>query len=127
MTTPYVLEFTIQGLPPTQNASSRGRLRDRIQMKQDWKLRVWAELQGKKPRRPLPRAKLTLVRGSRTRPDFDGLTSSFKVIIDALRQQGVLLDDRHENIDVPDYRWEPAPARDGFIRVRVEEIVEIEP
>lgn len=121
---PYVLEFTIPGLPPTQNGATRGKLKERFRVKSEWKMLVWAAIQGKKPRKPLARAKLTLIRGSRTRPDFDGLTSSFKVVIDALRQQGVLLDDRHENIGVPDYQWTPSPARCGYIRVIIEELVE---
>lgn len=75
----------------------------------------------KKPPAPLQHAKLTLLRASSVEPDYDGLVSGFKHVIDCLVEAGILINDKRENIGVPDYLWEKAPMGKGFIRVTVEE------
>lgn len=95
----YRLEIEIPGLPETTN-----------------------EVLAMRPRAPIARASLTLTRCSTTRPDPDGLTSSFKHIIDGLVKSGVLADDRHENIGFPTYLWEQAPRGKGCIRIQLIEV-----
>src|SRR3954469_12425023 len=105
MTKPYVLEFEIPGLPETTNEVLAMRLRTRMNRKAYWKSIVWQLVSGRRPPIPIKRARLTLIRCSRTRPDPDGLTSSFKHVIDALVVARVLENDRHENIGFPNYDW----------------------
>lgn len=69
-------------------------------------------------------ARLQLIRHSQTEPDFDGLVSSFKPIIDGLVISGVLENDRSANIGQPDYHWEYAPPKAGKITVRIFEVAE---
>lgn len=76
----------------------------------------------KKPRAPLERAKLTLTRASAVEPDYDGLVSSFKHIIDALVEGGILVNDKTENIGKPDYQWVVAARNKGCIKVKIEEV-----
>lgn len=122
--TPYRLELTIPGLPKTTNAKRAfGHWTQYYTEAVKWKKNILPYLTSKKPRSPLPKAKLTLTRGSSVEPDFDGLVSSFKHIIDGLVDAGILVNDKRENIGQPEYRWEKAPREKGFIRVVVEEII----
>lgn len=120
--TRFILELEIPGLPETTNEVLAMRLKARMSRKRYWKYMVWAYTANTKPVRPLKRAKLTLIRCSTTRPDPDGLTSTFKHIIDGLVESKILENDRYENIGFPTYDWERAPANHGKIKVRVEEI-----
>jgi hypothetical protein len=87
-----------------------------------WKEQVMYVVAGKKPPEPLKQAKLTLTRFSTTRPDPDGLTSSFKHIIDGLVLSGILEDDDHDHIGFPTYLWEKVPPKQGKIKIIVEGI-----
>lgn len=118
----FRLEIDIPGLPETVNQILAMSLRARMRQKKEWKNIVWMLTAGKRPTEPLKRAKLTLIRHSTTRPDPDGLTSSFKHIIDGLVIARVLENDRYENISFPNYDWSHAPAGKGHCTVIVEEI-----
>jgi hypothetical protein len=65
---------------------------------------------------------LTLTRGSSVQPDYDGLVSGFKHVIDGLVLAKVLINDDQETIGIPEYKWVKADPKEGFIRVTVEEI-----
>lgn len=112
--------FEIDGLPRRTNNMGR-----------DWPARAaeakrWQDLVRRallfcaKPRRPLLKAKLTLTRYSSQCPDFDGLVSGFKHVIDGLRAAKVLANDKIDNIGQPAYRWVKAKPRQGKISVLVE-------
>ena len=98
------------------------KLRQRFRRKTYWKKYVWLVTAHKKPKKPLIKAKLTLIRATSIRPDFDGLVSGFKHIIDGLVLAGIIQNDKYENISWPSYDWEQAPPKHGFIRVTIEEL-----
>jgi hypothetical protein len=118
----YVLEFKIDGLPKTANKMLRSGWQMKHVHSKKWKREVWGRVWHKKPEHPLYNAKLTLTRHSSVRPDYDGLVSSFKSVIDGLVEAGVLINDRYENIGNPEYLWVKAPPAYGHIVVKVEEI-----
>jgi hypothetical protein len=115
------IEFTINGLPKMTNAmASHWRARNA-------EARKWKDLVAQvvvfhkiKPAKPFTKARLTLTRHSASEPDTDGLISGFKHVIDGLRAIGVIIDDKPSNIGVPEYRWQPAKIRQGFITIKVE-------
>lgn len=115
----YVLEFELNGLPKTTNGL-QVHWRKRGQEAKKWRRLVWATVIDKRPETPLVRAHLTLTRISSTRPDFDGLASSFKHVIDGLIDGGIIVNDRHENIGQPEYQWVKGKQGQGKIRIRVE-------
>lgn len=122
-----VIEFELPGLPATANG--RRRMAHWVQASKEsnrWKNDVYFKLLeiNKRPRRPMHQARLHLIRHSSSEPDFDGLVSSFKPIIDGLVLSGVLVNDRSANIAQPHYHWEYAPAKAGKITVRVYEVAE---
>lgn len=118
----YRLEIDVPGLPETVNQILSMSLRARMRQKKVWKNIVWLLTAGKRPPAPLKRARLTLTRHSTTRPDPDGLTSSFKHIIDGLVVARILENDRYDNISFPAYEWAHAPAGKGHCTVLVEGI-----
>lgn len=120
MTTPYVLEIEIPILPRLPNQLLGAHWRTRAGHAKKWRELVWMYCEHTKPTSPLARARLTLTRFSSRRPDFDGLVGSFKATIDALVKCGVLKDDTHEVIGVPEYRHQPIGACKGKIQITVE-------
>ena len=70
----------------------------------------------------LDKAKLTLIRHSSAEPDADGLVSSFKHCIDGLIAAKVIVNDKMSNIGFPDYRWQKAPPKGGYVEIIVESV-----
>lgn len=119
----YKLEFTIDELPATTNSMGRAHWAIKAKQARVWKVRVgWACKKHGLPKAPLKTAHLTLIRYSSICPDADGLVSSFKHVIDGLVDIGVLENDKMANIGMPDYQWEKAPQKKGYIRVIVEQL-----
>lgn len=120
----YVLEFELPGLPPMTNKTHGCSWQALYKKRKEWKEQVGMIARLRRPEKPLERARVTLTRFSTSRPDFDGLTSGFKPILDALKGI-VIVDDAPECVGQPTYLWEKARPNYGKIRVRVEEIVEV--
>lgn len=118
----YRLEFEINDLPKTYNALGRAHWTVKAKEARKWLNLVLLGCYSKRPIRPLQLAKLSLVRCSSSRPDPDGLVSSFKHVIDGLRKASIICNDQFENIGMPEYKWEEAPRGKGKIKVKVEEI-----
>lgn len=119
MSEPYALLLTLHGLPKMANQLLRGHWRVKHAHAMKWKLAVSLACHGRLPARPLERANVSIVRCSSVRPDFDGLVSSGKPLLDGLVEAGVLADDTHAVIAQPEYAWEKAPPRGGHTRVEV--------
>lgn len=118
----YRLEFEIAGLPKTVNAQMSMHWRAKGEYVKGWHRSVMAAIGNKKPIAPCKTARLTLTRHSSTEPDYDGLVSSFKPVVDALIVCGVLENDKVSNIGQSTYRWEKCPAKMGKIHVIVQEV-----
>jgi len=71
------------------------------------------------PRKPLKKARLVLTRASSSEPDFDGLVSGFKAVIDGLVEVGLLAGDKPSVIGQPEYHWKKVGPNQGYIRVEV--------
>lgn len=120
----YTLEFTLPGLPRMSNSLLRGHWRAKHGHAMTWKRAVWRACWQLAPKEPLERAKLTLVRCSSVEPDFDGLVSSMKHVIDGLVEARIISNDKSANIGVPEYKWERAKPAKGCVKVKVEELCE---
>jgi Holliday junction resolvase RusA-like endonuclease len=124
----YHIKFEMQGLPETTNKVRRhGHWSKTHKSRKMWKAMVplcMLEFGHRKPRQPLTRAKLVLTRYSSVRPDFEGLVSTFKGILDGLVECGVLIDDNMGVIGQPEYHWVKAPAGKGKISIEVQEVAD---
>ncbi len=118
----YTLEFEILGLPKMPNQLLGRHWRARSSHAQKWTKLVMFIVVRKVPKKPLEKAKLILTRYSSREPDYDGLTGSFKAVVDALKKTGIIADDTLTVIGKSEYRWEKVSPREGKIRIRVEEI-----
>lgn len=117
----YSISFVLDGLPRRTNNMAK-HWKARMSEARKWKRKVCdvVTLNGYAPETPFKRAKLTLTRHSSQEPDFDGLVSGFKHVIDGLIEAGVIENDKRENIGVPEYRWQKTGRGAGFIEVKVE-------
>lgn len=114
----YLLEFELPGLPKTTNSGGRSHWTVKAREAKKWKNLV--AVLASKPPTPLTKAKLTLTRCSAVEPDFDGLVSSFKHVVDGLVDARVIVNDKQSVIGQPAYLWEKASPGKGKIKVRVE-------
>ena len=70
---------------------------------------------------PLKKAKITCIRATSGKCDFDGLVISFKSLVDALKTNKIIVDDSMDVIGAPEYRAVKAPPGKGWVSVTVEE------
>ncbi len=89
----YRLFFEIPWLPAALNKKLSGHWRDRHRENNAWDVYIHTLVMGKKPKSPLKRASIRLVRHAYRSLDFDGLVGSLKPVIDSLVTAGVLADD----------------------------------
>lgn len=115
----FKTSFVIEGLPKTYNSIGRQHWSVKAKEARLWIGLVRVSLKDI-PSIPFKKAKLTLTRFSTSRPDPDGLASSFKHVIDGLVRAGVIENDKFENIGSPEYKWEKGTAKKGFIKVEIE-------
>ena len=118
----YRMEFELIGLPKMANQLLRGHWIVKHRHAAKWKLAVAKATHGRLPHKPLASAALTLTRVSSAEPDFDGLVSGFKAVIDGLVECGVIVTDKPSCIGQPKFLWEKGRPGHGKVRVKVEAI-----
>jgi hypothetical protein len=118
----FQCQITIPELPKTINAIGRKHWAIKVKEARRWKNLVHLALGSQKPEKPLRRAVIACRRYSAKCPDYDGLVSSFKHVIDGLVTSGVIEDDSFKHIGMPYFSWLYAPKKKGFIVVEVLEI-----
>ena len=70
---------------------------------------------------------LGFCRCSSKKIDWDGLTGSFKLVSDAMKNCGYIIDDSSDHVPIVFYRWDIAPPKHGFIRVSIIELESLGP
>ena len=115
----YCLILKISGLPKRTN-NLKGPWQVRMMEARKWKSRVLFEVGNRRPKTALTKAKITLTRHSSSEPDYDGLVSSFKHLLDGLILAKVIENDKMSNIGVPVYLWEKTKKGKGYITIKVE-------
>ena len=114
----YHLKLELEGLP-AMGMNSRRHWRTVYRENAAWGVRMKLATRLKLPPEPLRLARLKLTRYSSSEPDFDNLVTSFKPILDALTELGVIRDDKMSCIGQPDYDWQKAAPSEGRIVVEV--------
>lgn len=119
----YILEFEIDGIPPTQNGS-RGNLHAHASEMRKWRKSVSMVAFYRRPSEPLKKAKLTVTRCSSVRSDFGNRVGAAKPILDGLIDAKVILDDNDDVLppDLQSYPYEKAKPGKSKTRIRIEEI-----
>lgn len=114
----YVLMFSIEDLPLMTNNLLRKNHWFITKEKNKWYKLVYENVFDNLPKRPMDKANLRLVRHSSSEPDYDGLVSGFKYIIDALVAHKVLVGDRPSNIS-PTYHWRKSKRSEGYVEITI--------
>ena len=119
---PFNVQFEIPGLPPINSADGLNRWA-RKKHKDRWmrEVMVGARNAGAKPNEPMKHAFVTIVRCSRSRPDYDNLVQGGKFLMDGLVHAGLILDDDWDCVGRPMYDWEGIQRDRGKIVILVEE------
>lgn len=118
----YELEIEIKGLPKLINQLAWEHWTKKKKHNDLWKKNVALAVGLNKPEKPLEKAKLTLTRYSSREPDFDGLVSSWKSLIDSLVICGVLKDDTQKVIGQSEFLWEKTSPKNGRVRIKIMEV-----
>lgn len=119
----YRLEFVVHELPRIPNNGSHGSYWQVVQEKRKWEKLIVFQIGLNRPPSPLALSKLTLTRFSSVEPDYDNLTASFKKIVDILRDQKIIANDKMGNFvgGKPNYLFQKTAPKNGHIRVLLEE------
>lgn len=118
----YLLRLTLEGLPKMTNAGGRAHWAVKVKEARKWQSMVASACFNKQPEAPLTKAKISMTRYSSVEPDFDGLCSGFKHVLDGLVHAGIIVSDKMSVIGKPNYDWKQAPPKRGYIQVDVESI-----
>ena len=126
-----MIAIEINTLPKTPNSIGKASIWHSVRERKKWRQLLFRPqatmhrspviLQGQIIPKPLKKAKLTLTRCSSREPDLDNLYSSFKFVIDALKFNGFIEDDKPSNIDLK-CKWEKAKQKEGKIKIEIEEL-----
>lgn len=112
----WTLQFELPGLPKTVNAHRSAGHWARKKHDDQWK-EATRIISSKPADGPLSSFSLFLTRYSSNEPDYDGLVSSFKSIVDGLKEAGVIADDKLSNTGPWRCEWIKVPSTEGKIRV----------
>ena len=118
----YRLDIEVPFLPKMPNQLLYRHWRTTQAEKNRVREQIWAALAGRKPSAPLDRARVKFTRFSPAPPDPDNLVGSFKYVLDALVHEGVLVNDRYENVELPRPEWFKVQRKDMRIRIEVQEL-----
>jgi hypothetical protein len=119
---PYSIEFDLPGTPKPPNQLLGRSYWAKHKNAILWKRAVLMAAQNKLPKAPLTKVKLSFIRFSNRKLDFDSCVASMKPIADGLTEAGIIIDDRWSVTGVWDVDQGDAKKGAEFIRVRVEEV-----
>lgn len=114
-----MVSFQIPALSKRVNQTSGHSWRILHAERIKWRKWVMLASSGQRPAAPYPRATVRIIRVSSRCPDFDGLVSSGKQIIDALKYCGIIEDDSMAHIGAPTYEWLKGKPKEGKTIVTV--------
>ena len=115
--------LTIQGLPKTPNELRFRKWYITTTHDKKWKRKISESIlfsEKQKPEKPLEKVKIYFERHSSKQPDFDNLVGSFKPILDALVENGIIIDDAMKHMEVQNYKWIKCCPKKGHIVIRIE-------
>ena len=118
----YQFKIEIKELPVMGNPYLRMNRHKRNTYNKNWYEFMFYATQGKRPIKPLNRARLKLIRYSSAMPDYDGLVFSFKPVIDSLKLAGIISDDSWKCIGKIDCDWIRCSRKEQRISIEVFEV-----
>ena len=117
----YIATIRIHALPRLPNGW-HGHWAVVAKERKQWHKWVGESLAFNIPAIPIEKCKVVCTRFSSVEPDYDNLTASFKPVIDGLKVNKVIKDDKSSCIVDRLYRWQKSQQRKGYIEVYIEEL-----
>lgn len=90
---PYQLDLVLHSLPKSLNKALRANRWKNHSANKLWDFEILTLVQGKRPPKPLSKAKIRIVRHFYRTLDYDGLVGSLKPVVDALVSAGIIESD----------------------------------
>jgi len=118
----YSVTITLQGLPKMVNANFKNNWRALWVERKKWKELTARSFVTHAPPAPLKKAKVTIVRHSSRCPDYDGLVSAAKALLDGLKLAKIIEDDNMNVIGRPEFKWEKCSPKNGHVVITVESV-----
>lgn len=120
----YSCTVEIEQLPKTANSIGKAGWWYTQAERKLWRRLVGHAFLGKQPIKPLKRSTLLCTRFSTTEPDLDNLYASFKFVIDGMKYNAIIEDDKSSNIDLK-CSWTKGKRGQGKIRIEITEIQDV--
>lgn len=120
----YTMTLSMPGLPQL-NAAANRHWRIRAREARHWREVVSAGVKASAeglPESPIQTCALLCERRSSTEPDDDNLVFSFKQIVDAFIELGIVVDDSPEHVGYRRYHWSRVPKKQGMVEITVVDI-----
>lgn len=117
-----IITFEIPQLPKTPNSIGKASIWHSHNERKKWRMLVAFALIKKVPSKPMEKANITCTRFSSREPDLDNLFSSFKFVIDAIKNCGVIKDDKSSCISLK-CNWQKSKPKEGKIKVEIQEVL----
>lgn len=118
----YSVTITLQGLPKMVNANFKNNWRALWAERKRWKELTARSFIIYRPKEPLKKAKVTITRHSSRCPDYDGLVSAAKALLDGLKLAKIIEDDNMNVIGRPEFKWEKCSPKNGRVVITVESV-----
>lgn len=106
--------FETDFLPIPLNKKLRSHRWKLLNETRSWQAVIYSQLT-EKPRRPIARAKITIIRSYYRMLDYDGLVGSLKPVVDALVKNGVIKDDGWPQVGRWDVDQQFRPKSEGAL------------
>lgn len=90
---PYVLKILIPGCPCGLNRTLRMNGHKRNRVAKEWYSTVYYLTKDQRPKQPLKKFKVIIIRYAHRFLDYDGLVGSMKFIVDGLKHSKIIKDD----------------------------------
>jgi Holliday junction resolvase RusA-like endonuclease len=121
----YFLQLQIPETPKSLNKKLRAHRFANLKEMKSWAQVIHLETRYQKPKCPLERARIKIIRNAHRMLDFDGLVGSMKPVVDALVKCGILKDDSYNVTGPWDVTQKYRPQKSGqLLEVFVTEVVE---
>lgn len=118
----YSVTVVLDGLPKMVNANFKNNWRALWIERKKWKEKTAYAFLPHKPDQPLDKAKVTITRHSSKCPDYDGLVSAAKALLDGLKLAKIIEDDNMNVIGRPEFLWEKCSPKNGHVVITVESV-----
>lgn len=118
----YYTEVLINHVPLLPNKTRGHHWKTLMGEKQKWVKLIANHFIGRTPIAPLSKCNIRMVRMTCIEPDYDNLVASYKVVLDALTKNRIIIDDNPSVILNQDYYWTKVKRGQKSTLIKIQEV-----